>query len=1062
MTMANHLRGCEDCRLIVAAVAHVDREECSFVPAQRPSAWPWWLGLAAAAVLAGALFLYFWRPWVREPSEPIEILVAAAPRDGRLLEPRISGGFPWAPLRARRRAASDPLDAGQMKLVGAAGEVLQKTDGDTSLRARHAAALAHLLASRPEEAAALLRPLAETAKDARVWNDLAAARYAGAVQSEDPAQLAGALAAVDAALFLRADFSEAVFNRALIIDRLGLRSQAREAWQRYLNLDRDSDWGKEARRHLDDLAPESDFRTELSRGYARLVQDPEAAHGLASRFPQEARVWGESEILARWAQCRKQGDVAGAATHLNVARAFGDELARRSGEKMLQATVRAVERAAGAASDDLAEAHLLFRDAQRIYKQNRPAEAERMFGSAAERFEQAQSPAALLALYFAANTIYDQGRIGESHERLRALLATSRPEFAAHRAQVRWQLALTDASLGRWGDAIVSLDESVALFEQLGEKRYATTVREILAEVYDRIGDPAMAWHHRLIALHELGKSDGPRLQLAVGSIARAAALDRDWPVTIAFLGLELEIALRDGNDVVTVETLLLRARVYEHIAQKEEARTDLALATQMISRLRDRSLRERAEAELLALTGFLAVSPADSVALLSRAIDFHRLHGRRMFLPEMFLQRGRAFNAQGSHDRAAADFDIGIGELEQQRTSLTPGEARWGVISRGEELFDEAVTLAVDRGDPERAFGYSERARARELLDAIVGRHSEQPAAADTNSILIEYSALPTRLIVFVVDAGKVRAVEEPVSRPVLADLVERFASSIANGDEAEFRLLAAALYERLVAPVAAVLPPGRPLVFIPDGTVASVPFAALMDPEGKYLIERHAVTIAPSAAVFKRLEAARTWVPRKGRRLLMIAGPPAGDGALEPLSAARREADEIVSIYGRLSTVAPKDADLEALEIRAASAEVIHFVGHLLTRHNRRNTAIVASRLEGDAGLLDVREIASMNLAHVRVVVLAACGSARGETLVGEGSISVARAFLAAGVPSVVATLWPIEDGAAADFFPRLHRYLAAGTTPADALRAAQLECIRRHNAPPSMWAAVQVHGS
>jgi CHAT domain-containing protein/tetratricopeptide (TPR) repeat protein len=1060
MMMVNHLRDCEDCSQIVAAVAHVDREERVAISVQPSSAWPWWLGLAAA-VLAGAVLLFVWRPWSIPRNDPIAILVAAAPSDGRLLEPRISGGFSWAPLRAKRRDGSEPLDAGQMKLVGAAGTVLEKTAKDPSSSARHAAALAHLLTARPGEAAALLTPLAATAADAGVWNDLAAAQYALAVQTEDPAHLASALAAADAALRLRPDFPEAVFNRALIIDRLGLRSQARAAWQRYLTIDRDSEWGREARRHLADLAPKSDFSTELSRDYARLTHDAAAAQALAYRYPQEARVWGESEILARWARCRKSGDETEAATHLYVARAFGDALARRSGERMLQAIVRAAERAGSGTSNDLAEAHLQFREAQRIYKENRPAEAEPMFTSAGKRFERAGSPAALLARYFAANTIYDQGRIAESHKRLLGLLSTSPPEFVAHRAQVRWQLALADASLGRWGEAIVSLDDSVRIFEQLGEKKYATSVREILAEVYDRIGDPETAWHHRLIALRELGRSDGPRLQLAIGSIARAASLDRDWPVTIAFLGLELEIARRDGNDVVTVETLLLRARVHEHIAQKDAARSDLVLATQMISRLRDRTLRERAEAERLALAGLLASSPAEAVVLLSRAIDFHRVRGRRMFLPDLLLAHGRALAAQGSGDRAASDFDDGIRELEQQRMSLDAGEARLGIISRGDELFEEAVSLAIDRGSPQRAFAYSEQARSQELLESIVSRHATTPAGEKTNAILIEYSALPTRLIIFVVDAGKVRAVQERMARSALAELVGRLDRSIAARDDVEFRLLASTLYDRLVAPVAAEISSGRPLVFIPDGTLSAVPFAALVDRDGKYLIERHSVAIAPSAAVFTRLVVPRT-ATRGGQRLLVIAGPPAGDGELEPLSAARRETDEIAAIYGRLANVAPKDADRAALEIRVAAAEVIHFVGHLVTRHGNRNTAIVASLLNGDAGLLDSRQIASMNLSHTRVVVLATCNSARGENLIGEGSISVARAFIAAGVPSVVATLWPIRDTEAADFFPRLHQHLAAGIAPVDALRAAQLECIQRRDIPISMWAAVQVHGS
>jgi CHAT domain-containing protein len=1059
MKTANHLRECEDCRQIVAAVAYVDRDERrgESAPKWRVSR-PWWLGLAAAAFLAGIAILYFWRPWISR--DPVAVLIAAQPAEARFLEPRLSGGFPWAPIRANRRnGVAEPLDPGQMKLIGAAGEVLQRTAGDSSTAARHAAALAHLLASRPSEAATRLDSLAKNEGSASILNDLAAARYALAVQDDDPAQLARALAAADAALRVQPDSAEASFNRALIIDRLGLRPQATAAWRRYLQLDSGSKWAQEARQHLQRLAPQTEFRMELERDYALLTRKDGAARALASRFPQEARVWGESEILARWAQCVRANDTAEAAGHLRLAHSFGEELAHRSGERMLQSVVRVVEGADGSDVATLVDAHLAFRDAQRMYRQNRPVEAEAAFNAAAAGFERAGSPAAVLARYFAANTIYEQGRIAEARERLRALLATSAPQFAAHRAQLRWQLALTDASLGQWGAAIRSLDESVRIFERLGERRYATSVREILAEVYDRIGDRETAWTHRLIALQELGRSDSPRLQLAVGSIARAAALDRDWQVALAFLGLELEIARHNGNDVVTVETLLLRARVHDRVGRRGAARSDLADATRMISRLRDRALRDRAEAERLAVAGMLTASPVETVKLLTQAIEFHGLRGRRMFLPEMHLQRGRAFAVQGDSGKADRDFEAGIRELEAQRTSIEAGEARWGVISRGEELFDEAVALAVDRGDTQRAFAYSERGRARDLLESIERRHAAPPV--ETGAILIEYSTLPTRLIIFVVGDGNVRTVQERIARPVLADLVDRLGRSIVAGDDAEFRRIASTLYDRLVAPVAAELPPGRPLVFIPDGVVDAVPFAALLDPQDRYLIERHAVTVAPSAAVFHRLAALRAHLPG-GEGLLLIAGPPVGEGSVDALTAAQREVDAITAIYGPETVLAPKSSDYAALATRASVARVIHFVGHVGPGQTRRSAAILASRLEGDAGLLDVREIASMDLGRARIVVLAACSSARGENLPREGSISVARAFLAAGVPSVVATLWPIDDAAAAEFFPRLHQQLAAGLSPAEALRETQLDCLRHGVVPLSMWAAVQVHGS
>jgi CHAT domain-containing protein len=297
-------------------------------------------------------------------------------------------------------------------------------------------------------------------------------------------------------------------------------------------------------------------------------------------------------------------------------------------------------------------------------------------------------------------------------------------------------------------------------------------------------------------------------------------------------------------------------------------------------------------------------------------------------------------------------------------------------------------------------------------------------------------------------------------VPRAVIQEWVDRLERSALQQDEAQFRLTASALYGYVLAPVANGVTAGRTLVFVPDATLSKVPFAALIDAHGHYLIESHPVIVAPSAAVFARLQH-RAKMSNVPPRVLVIAGPAAVAGELEPLSAAGREAAAIAAAYLRPALSAPADSDRALLEKRATSAEIIHFVGHSEPR-NGGDIVLVASRLAGAAGRLTVRDVAAMRFRRTRVVVLAACRTGRGQERGGEGTISIARGFIAAGVPSVVSTLWPIEDGLAAGFFPLLHRHLAAGLPAAEALRATQLECIHRGDAATGVWAAVQVLGS
>src|ERR1051325_9627683 len=593
-TATQHLQVCEDCREMAAEAARIDREG---VPAESPPrpylVRPWWIAAAAAAI-AIVFFAYHRLSPSHRRERAFARLIAASPHDARYVEPRLTGGFPWAPVESRRGEAT--LDAEHMTLIGAAGAVLHETENDSRPEARHAAAIAHLLAGDAKKASDVLAEAASSAADARVWSDLAAARYTESVETGDPAQLTQALAAADAALRIDGRLAEALFNRALIVERLGLRDQARAAWERYLSVDASSKWSDEARRHLLQLAPVADFRPELERRYSVLQRDPAAARELADRYPHDARLWGETEILGRWADAFEKGDVAIADRHLAVARAFGESVARR-GDMMLARAVEAIERADTAQRKQLASGHRCFREGQRLLRAGQPADAEPLFVSAQRDLASGGSPAALLASYFGANTLYLNGHIAQSRALLARLALQAPPEYPAHRAQVEWQLGLADASVGAWGDAIRALSDSIATFDRLSDSVFANRVRDILAEVYDRLGERRIAWRHRIIALRGMGRSDPQRLRVALYAAARSSALNRQWAVTASLLGLQPEPP-SDGDDLLNAEVLLHRARICARLGDRVAASLDLRNASGAISRIGDATFRAQAEAD--------------------------------------------------------------------------------------------------------------------------------------------------------------------------------------------------------------------------------------------------------------------------------------------------------------------------------------------------------------------------------------------------------------------------------------------------------------------------------
>ncbi|HYR29310.1 MAG TPA: CHAT domain-containing protein, partial [Thermoanaerobaculia bacterium] len=884
-----------------------------------------------------------------------------------------------------------------------------------------ASAVALLLQRKSRAALSLLEQLAAGSNaGAEIWSDLAAARCDVARQESDAALLADCLAAADMALYLNHRSYEALFNRALAIEQLGIRDQAREAWEEYAKVEPDRRWGEEARRRAAALAPIVPFRKVLHAERDRLATDRAVAGALVRAQPQNARRWGETMVLGEWARARKQNDAETADVWLRVARNFGAELAAYRGEGMLAGAVAAIDNADPAELQSLTHAHLAFRDGQQALMQFRAAEAQVTLTRAARDFERGGSPLALVARYFVSHTFHALGNMAEAKRRDAPLLSAAPPEFPAHRAQLLWHLGLREQSDGEWGAAIEAFRESEAIFQRLGEVEAAATLSGLIAEVYDRTGDPAAAWKERIVLLRNLGRERTVRLRMSLDLAARAAILRKNWPVALSFLDLATGVTGELESPLVAVELRLLQARVYATIGRRDDAAQAIGLARAAAAWISDRAVATEVTADIMAAEAIETPVPERKIQLLTEAIDYHATRGRKIRLPDMYLSRGRAFRQIGDVPRAAADFEAGIAELERHRNSLPAGPRRWGIFDAAEELFDEAIATALKRRDGERAFAYAERARARELFDAIrtASTHVATRPPRTNDALIVSYVALPDRLAIFVREGSRLQTFEQLVERHTLAREAKAFRDAVEESSPA-IRAAGETLYRRLIAPIAAHIRGREALVIVPGPVLEGLPFAALPAPSGGFLTEEHALVMAASAAVFDEL-AARPYAIGDRAEVLIVANPRT-DGTLQPLPGSEREAAVIAALYGRAISLVGADATVDAFRREAPMANVIHIATHgVLPADATSHGALLFS-----GGRLDVLNIAALALPKTEVVVLAACSSADGSRR-GEGTISVARAFLEAGASNVVATLWPVDDSGSARFFPLLHRYL------------------------------------
>jgi CHAT domain-containing protein len=1018
-----HLRDCEACRTVLGETARFEREEAAAPQRRR---WPY-LAAAAAAILAILTLV----PLLR-PKDPIDALIAASPRDYRRVEGRLSE-FPWARWQGAPRAAATA--SAERELAGAAHAVIGRIGDEETVEARHDAGVAHLLIGELRPSLEKLASAASESKDAAVWNDLAAARLTVAVREGDAALLPPALAAADRALALDAGNLDAHFNRALILEELGLRNEARKAWQRYLERDSSSGWASEARAHLNALGePEADldFTKELAR-----AADRAAIASLVRRFPQESRSYGECLLLGEWADAVLANDAARAEERRARIEAIAAELAKKN-EWLLFDAVQAIARAP--APRVLATAHARYRDARAAYGERRLAEACAGLRSAEGLFRDAGSPMSLAAATFAAKCTFDA--TGDAAEALRMLRA--RVDASRHRAlaaDLDWALALQAVTGADWGTAARHTGAASETYVDLDERLNAAWMDAMGAIALERIGAGSLAWQRRIAAMSVY---TAPRQQHRLATILHSAALSLaagdDVPSATAIMDVAIDIG---GSLELQARMHTDRARLAEREGDLAAARAHLASAHTEAARIEDAGIRGARDALIALADGVLqrASDPLRAVATLDRSVEYFTDHRQDIFLADAFLERARAHRAMRRLDDAAGDYRAALAAIDRQRANANVSVEFLDVAARA---IDESIDLHLQRGQAAEAFAVADRAKA---LPAKEYRRAELPPGV----ALLEYALLPDALAVFCVTRDGIVAERVPIARATLGARVRAF--SLALRAHKDVRAEAKALHEMLIAPVAPHLAGAHELVIVRDRDLNMLPFAALHDGTS-HLVERYALRMATSAASSTPLDAGSA----AATATVVISDPATPRAGRLPGS--RTEAADIAAVY-RAEVLEGSAATRTRVTEAIANSAIIHYAGHADSDAGSYGALLLAG--DGvDSGLLTAGDIARMTLRGRPLVVLSACGTLRGSTSHVAGMPSLARAFLDAGARAVAGTLWEVEDDVTGPLFLRFHQSLREDRDPAKALRTAQLAMLQSPDprwSHPASWAAVEV---
>ena len=321
----------------------------------------------------------------------------------------------------------------------------------------------------------------------------------------------------------------------------------------------------------------------------------------------------------------------------------------------------------------------------------------------------------------------------------------------------------------------------------------------------------------------------------------------------------------------------------------------------------------------------------------------------------------------------------------------------------------------------------------------------------------LVEYTTIDDEVIAFVVTNERVEVVRDLGKESEIVAEIERCRFQIDTlrygSTQVRNHLPALAertrrhlrsLYDRLLRTIEPRIGE-RELVIVPHRALHYLPFQALHDGES-YLIERRQVSFAPSAVVLQQCLDR----PKHDFQNALLLGV-----ADEQIPGVHEELRSLDRIFPQVSRFLDKAATAEVLRRSSTGVDVVHLSCHAQFRSD--NPLFSSLRL-GD-GWFTARDAYGLKL-NCGLVTLSACETGMNAVAPGEELMGLTRGFLYAGSPTVMMSLWTVDDEATTELMGTFYDELARTNSPAAALRTAQVKLLKQRP-HPFFWSPFVVVG-
>ncbi len=327
-----------------------------------------------------------------------------------------------------------------------------------------------------------------------------------------------------------------------------------------------------------------------------------------------------------------------------------------------------------------------------------------------------------------------------------------------------------------------------------------------------------------------------------------------------------------------------------------------------------------------------------------------------------------------------------------------------------------------------------------------------------DPGVSVLEYFVVRQAVLLWVVEKERLRFVRIPIERTELVKKVSALRDAIYQvGEKEKFQSHAQELYKLLIEPALADIR-GKELLIIPHDVLHYLPYQALVSDKGRYLIQDYPIYYLSSASLMQFTREKRRASKGQEERALVMGNPSLGDQAFN-LRFAEREAKEIARVYPKSAVYLKTEATKPKAVSLSPDYDILHFAVHgEFDQDDPLSSGLLLAAGGKGEGKLKASEIFSLNL-KADMVVLSACETGLGKITNGDEIIGLTRAFIYAGAPSVVTTLWKVNDRASYELVQEFYTNLKT-KKKSEALRQAQLK-IMKEFPHPFFWAAYELNG-